>query len=209
MTSQLAPFVGADDPRLTVDGPEVDLTSVAAEALGLALHELATNSVKYGALRDAEGRLTIAWEVVPDEAGERRFRMVWTERAAAPITPPVRRGFGRLVIERVVQSSLNGKVTLDFPPEGMVWRIDAPDTCPGPGRAGAGGVRTAGSPSAAPRLSHPDRVADCADAVHDAVETGGEGTMSGQPAHPPPTGSRFATKVDIRCSVIPDRGGYT
>ena len=150
VASQLAPFVETDDPRLALRGPDVDLTSTAAEALGMALHELATNSVKYGALRDQAGRLRIAWEVVGDggaeggalAAGEagggnaegtgRRFRMAWTERAASPIVPPTRRGFGRIVIERMVRASLNGEVTLDFPPEGLVWRIDAPDTCLAP-----------------------------------------------------------------------------
>jgi PAS domain S-box-containing protein len=149
---QLAAFIDRNDPRLRIEGPEVDLKSEAAEALGLALHELATNSLKYGALNDQAGKLDIVWAVdgVDDPSGEsasgRRFRMDWIERAVVPVSPPGHKGFGRMVIEHTVEASLRGTVSLDFPPEGLRWRIDAPATCLAPIDRGAG-VR---SPAATP-----------------------------------------------------------
>jgi PAS domain S-box-containing protein len=185
---QLAPFVERDDPRVQIRGPSVDLKSEATEALGLALHELATNSLKYGALSDPDGQVEIVWGVygsidpfhiadraiadraitdraitdraitdraitdraitdraITDRAGAggpdtrpgdadtvaagRRFRMEWIEHTVAPVSPPGHKGFGRIVIEHTVEASLGGKVSLQFPPEGLRWRIDAPVSC--------------------------------------------------------------------------------
>jgi PAS domain S-box-containing protein len=150
---QLSPFVDGQDPRLRIGGPAVDLKAEAAEALGLALHELATNSIKYGALNDQAGKVEINWIVyVPGDVavtddgaasdasarpGERRFRMDWIEYAIAPVSPPSHKGFGRIVIEHTVETTLRGTVTLDFPPEGMRWCIDAPASCLAPSRSGS------------------------------------------------------------------------
>ncbi len=142
---QLAPFIDARDARLRLRGPGLDLKSEAAEALGLALHELATNSLKYGSLSDPAGTVEISWHVYgPDAAGaqsedegkDRRFRMDWIEHTAVPVTPPSHKGFGRMVIEHTVEATLGGKVTLDFPPGGLRWRIDAPATCLAPSARG-------------------------------------------------------------------------
>ena len=137
---QLAPFVDENDARVRLHGPAVDLKSEAAEGLGLALHELATNSLKFGALSDQGGTVEISWSVdgtgesggVGPREGGRRFRMEWVEHAGFPVSPPSHKGFGRMVIEHTVEATLNGKVTLDFPPDGLRWRIDAPDTCLAP-----------------------------------------------------------------------------
>jgi two-component sensor histidine kinase len=134
---QLSPFVDLHNRRLRIHGPEVDLKAQAAEALGLALHELATNSVKYGALRDDAGTVEIVWAVdgpandSGDESKEdgRRFRMDWIEHTEIPVTPPSHKGFGRMVIEHTVEATFEGIVTLIFPPGGMRWRIDAPASC--------------------------------------------------------------------------------
>jgi two-component sensor histidine kinase len=137
---QLAPFLDPQDPRLRIHGPEVDLKAEAAEALGLALHELGTNSVKYGALRGPAGTVEIGWMVYGKaesgasnghEAGSdgQRFRMEWIEHTVDPISPPTHKGFGRMVIEHTVEATLRGSVTLEFPPEGLRWHIDAPTTC--------------------------------------------------------------------------------
>lgn len=131
---QLSPFVEGNDPRLRISGPEVDLKAEAAEALGLALHELATNSLKFGALSDAAGKVEIVWDVhSSDEPGAdgdaRRFRMDWIEHAVAPVSPPSHKGFGRMVIEHTVEATLRGTVTLSFLPDGLRWRIDAPASC--------------------------------------------------------------------------------
>ncbi len=140
---QVSPFLDPQDPRWHIHGPTVDLKAEAAEALGLALHELATNSVKYGALKDATGTVEISWNVYGSEEADggeaqdaernaRRFRMEWVERTAEPILPPTHKGFGRMVIEHTVEATLRGAVTLEFPPEGLRWRIDAPATCLAP-----------------------------------------------------------------------------
>lgn len=137
---QLAPFLDPQDLRVQTHGPDVDLKAEAAEALGLALHELATNSVKYGALKEPAGTVEISWTVsVPDASGShpsgsdgRRFRMAWVEHTVDPISPPTHKGFGRMVIEHTVQATLRGVVTLEFPADGMRWRIDAPANCLAP-----------------------------------------------------------------------------
>ena len=145
---QLSPFIDAGDPRLHIGGPAVDLKAEAVEALGLALHELASNSLRFGALSDQAGKVEITWEVYgPDESGGtaardlahggaerdgRRFRMDWIEHTVAPVTRPGHKGFGRMVIEHTVEATLRGSVTLAFPPEGVRWRIDAPADCLAP-----------------------------------------------------------------------------
>jgi two-component sensor histidine kinase/PAS domain-containing protein len=133
---QLAPFIDAEDPRPRIHGPALNLKATAAEALGLALHELATNSLKYGALADPSGVVEIVWDIydtgTPDGPDGRGFRIEWTEQTMTPVAPPDHRGFGRLVIERMVQSTFNGRVSLEFPPEGLRWRLDAPATCLAP-----------------------------------------------------------------------------
>jgi two-component sensor histidine kinase/PAS domain-containing protein len=137
---QLAPFLDPQDARLCIHGPDVDLKAEAAEALGLALHELGTNSVKYGALKDSTGTVDIGWNVYGSEGpgasdaqkaapDSRRFRMEWIEHTVDPISPPTHKGFGRMVIEHTVEATLRGRVTLEFPPGGLRWRIDAPATC--------------------------------------------------------------------------------
>ncbi|HEX3994321.1 MAG TPA: sensor histidine kinase, partial [Acetobacteraceae bacterium] len=142
---QLSAFLEPHDPRVQIHGPNIDLKAEAAEALGLALHELATNSVKYGALQDTAGTVEIGWTVsgsreanVPGHSSEvRRFRMEWIEHTVDPISPPTRKGFGRMVIEHTVEATLGGTVTLDFPPEGLRWCIDAPATCLAPAGSAA------------------------------------------------------------------------
>jgi two-component sensor histidine kinase len=134
---QLAPFVEANDRRLSLRGPDVDLKSEAAEAVGLALHELATNSLRFGALSDQAGKVEIVWEVYESETVDdrdtertgRRFRMDWIEHTVDPVTPPTHKGFGRMVIEHTVEITLRGTVSLDFAPGGLRWRLDAPATC--------------------------------------------------------------------------------
>ncbi|MFO1057816.1 MAG: HWE histidine kinase domain-containing protein [Dongiaceae bacterium] len=105
-------------------GPAVTLAPGAAQGIGMALHELATNALKYGALSRPAGRIEIAWTV--GAGGDARFVMRWTERAGPPVSPPARQGYGRTVIERVVAQAAGGSVALRFDPEGLSWVLDAP-----------------------------------------------------------------------------------
>ncbi len=120
--SQLAPFCPEGSNRLVLSGAEVALDPVATRALGMAFHELATNSVKYGALSAAGGRIRLDWSVDPQEDGQ--FRLTWTEENGPPVVQPQRRGFGWNVTTRMVESTTSGRVTTDFLPEGLRWQLD-------------------------------------------------------------------------------------
>lgn len=108
--------------RLSSDGPEVVLTADAAEAIGLALHELATNSLKHGAWSSATGTVTVTWRLT--ESG--RLWLSWLERGGPTVEPPQRRGFGQEVIDRMVSQKLEGTVDLNFAPEGVSWTLSIP-----------------------------------------------------------------------------------
>ncbi|MBK1658812.1 HWE histidine kinase domain-containing protein [Paracraurococcus ruber] len=111
----------APDARIAVEGPDLRLKPKAALALSLALHELATNAAKYGALSVPDGQLRIAWR--PD--GE-RIRLDWTETGGPRVVPPARRGFGSTVIERGLAYEVGGVVALEFDPAGLRCRVDMP-----------------------------------------------------------------------------------
>ena len=124
---QVDPFAGAEEARLLLEGPDVSVSPSAAQALGLALHELATNSVKYGALSQPEGQVKVTWNYEPGEE-KPRLRLHWQERGGPPVAPPAHKGFGHAVIEHMVAHSLNAEVILDFHPEGLSWRFAMPAT---------------------------------------------------------------------------------
>jgi PAS domain S-box-containing protein len=118
VTEELAPYVGARTPRAWVSGPNVPLNPDCAQSMALAIHELATNAAKHGALSIPEGLVHVHWR--RDADGGLHFR--WTESGGPPTAPPTRRGVGALVIERAVRQ-LGGEVTLDWRPEGLVCDI--------------------------------------------------------------------------------------
>lgn len=121
---ELAPYAGARE-RIDVTGEEVWLAPDPALALGMALHELATNALKYGALSGDEGRVRIAW-TVRQEDGSDWLKLVWEERGGPPVTPPSRRGFGSRLIETGLRRQLRGHVDLAFRPQGVCCTIDLP-----------------------------------------------------------------------------------
>jgi two-component sensor histidine kinase len=104
-----------------VHGPKLRLKAAGAQAIGLALHELATNAGKYGALSTAVGRVDVRWGTNADS-----FTMTWTERNGPPVSAPKRRGFGTTVTETMTERSVDGAVALDYAPSGLTWRL----TCP-------------------------------------------------------------------------------
>ncbi len=109
--SQLAHFEDAIKEHVTLEGPRLMLSAGAAQAIGMALHELATNAAKYGALSRVEGRVSLHWTTEPGDAG-RIFTMRWAESGGPPVTKPTRRGFGSTVIGRLVEAQLEAKVEL-------------------------------------------------------------------------------------------------
>jgi PAS domain S-box-containing protein len=124
--SQLSHFADLIQTRATITGPPLSLNPAATQALGMALHELATNAAKYGAFSTAAGRVAVAWAVLPDEAQEPRFTVDWVEEGGPPVAPPQLRGFGHTVTTRMVETSVGGEVSVDYAPGGLVWRLACP-----------------------------------------------------------------------------------
>ena len=123
----LHPFEVVDgrEQRSAIAGENLRIAPRVVLALAITLHELATNAVKYGALSDEVGTIAIDWTVAPEAAGN-RLVLQWRERDGPPVTPPTRKGFGSWVIERGLAHELGGKVTLDYPVDGVTCTIDIP-----------------------------------------------------------------------------------
>jgi two-component sensor histidine kinase len=113
--------------KIKVGGPAVALPPTAAQALGLALHELATNAVKYGALAQPTGKLEVTWEL---KAGKPTSEIVleWRESGVSmpPSTSPKRKGYGSELIERALPYQLRAKTDLEFGPDGVRCAILVP-----------------------------------------------------------------------------------
>jgi two-component sensor histidine kinase len=122
--AQAAPFADVTGSRITVHGARLRLNAAAAQAIGLALHELATNAGKYGALSTQAGRVDIRWGMIDDDT----FALDWIERGGPPVSEPERRGFGTVVIEAMAGRSVGGAVHLDYAPSGLTWRLTCPAT---------------------------------------------------------------------------------
>src|SRR5712672_2982443 len=119
--AQLAPFADLIGSRIAVQGPKLRLNPASAQAIGLALHELATNAGKYGSLSTNTGCVDVGWG-----SDGKSLTMSWTEREGPPVSAPKRRGFGTIVMEAMAERSVDGKVDLDYAPSGLTWRL----TCP-------------------------------------------------------------------------------
>jgi len=127
---QLA-FLGDALGQVDRAGDAIELLPNAAEAIGMALHELATNALKYGALSTPEGRVTIRWrtgESIAGADGEIRAGLVmeWRESGGPEVTEPVRRGFGSRLITDVPRGKLGAITHIDYAPEGFRWAITTP-----------------------------------------------------------------------------------
>jgi two-component system CheB/CheR fusion protein len=126
IAAELAAF-DRGDGRLVVTGPDVALTPKAGLALALAVHELASNAAKYGALSTEGGRLSVTSTISRDEATP-RLTLVWAEAGGPPVQPPSRRGFGTTLINRSLSYELDAEVKRDFLPEGVRCTIVVPLT---------------------------------------------------------------------------------
>lgn len=115
-------------------GPNLRVQASAAEAIAMALHEMATNAEKYGALSVPDGRVEVRWDLVAS-GDEEVFRMTWCEYGGPPVQEPPTRGFGSRILEAVPASKLNATIATEFPVGGFRWEL----TCP------AGYVRDAGN----------------------------------------------------------------
>jgi PAS domain S-box-containing protein len=119
--AQLAHFADLIGSRIAMKGPKLRLNPASAQAIGLALHELATNAGKYGALSTDAGRVDVCWGSNGDT-----LTMSWTERDGPPVSAPKRRGFGSIVMQAMAERSVDGKIDLDYASLGLTWRLSCP-----------------------------------------------------------------------------------
>jgi PAS domain S-box-containing protein len=134
VSTSVAATTGANAARVRLSGPDVLLSPQTAVSVAMAIHELCTNAIKYGALSNDRGSVAVDWQVISGEEGQ-RFRLDWVEANGPAVAPPSRRGFGSRMIERGLSAELGGRVELEFRPEGLACIIDAP--LPVADRAGA------------------------------------------------------------------------
>jgi two-component sensor histidine kinase len=117
LSAVLDPYRSPNTARVTFDGPPVLLPARAVLPLSMAIHELATNASKYGALSTATGRVNVTWKVVHN--GVSLVQLFWTEIAGPPLRPGENSGFGTTLIRRVITYDLDGRVDLSFAPQGL------------------------------------------------------------------------------------------
>jgi two-component sensor histidine kinase len=119
------PFVEAARDRVSINGVCLMLRPDATQTIGMALHELATNASKHGALSVPGGRIRISWTIEGSGEG-RRLKLIWQESGGPAVQPPAHRGFGHVVVERMVSMALQGTAKLDWAAEGVRWVLEAP-----------------------------------------------------------------------------------
>ncbi|SHO67284.1 Two-component sensor histidine kinase, contains HisKA and HATPase domains [Pseudoxanthobacter soli DSM 19599] len=125
--TQLGHVIEGSGERVVIEGENALLSPEAAQNVGLALHELATNASKYGALSVPAGRVRVAWQRITD--GERPlFEVVWQEEHGPTVIDLGRKGFGRVMLERLVPRAVDGTADLDLLPGGLEWRLRFPLT---------------------------------------------------------------------------------
>jgi PAS domain S-box-containing protein len=127
VVTALHPFevVAGHAERFTITGKNLHLSPKSTSALAVALHELATNAVEYGAFSDNQGRIEISWTSEPSAGGD-RLLFSWREHDGPQVAVPTHKGFGSWVIERGLAHELGGIVTLDYREQGIVCTIDIP-----------------------------------------------------------------------------------
>jgi two-component system CheB/CheR fusion protein len=131
IVEELLAHAAHEGEQVSIAGPEIRLRPKAAETLGLAMHELTTNAVKYGALSTPGGRLAITWRLQdmegqqPETASRAHLVLEWVESGVVPL-PPRRRGFGTELIERMLNYEFGAEAALAFGPDGARCTIDLP-----------------------------------------------------------------------------------
>jgi PAS domain S-box-containing protein len=111
--------------RIVVEGPSIDLNARAAQDFALAIHELATNAAKYGALSNGSGKVLIDWSV-SDAGGENRFKFRWSEQGGPPVRPPRKKGFGSSVVIRVMATHTDSPPVIEFAADGLRYELSGP-----------------------------------------------------------------------------------
>ncbi|MGC2218163.1 MAG: MASE1 domain-containing protein [Pseudolabrys sp.] len=122
--SQLAPYATA--ANMTIGGPDVVLGPTVTQAVAMALHELVTNAVKYGALSSPNGHVSVKWNRQPADGASTRVKIEWRENGGPPVAPPAKSGYGTSLIREMIPHELGGAVDLAFVTEGVCCEIDVP-----------------------------------------------------------------------------------
>jgi PAS domain S-box-containing protein len=115
---------GSNAARVLLSGPKILLPPKDAVSIAMALHELCTNAMKYGALSNESGRINLKWERTDD--AQPQLQLHWHETGGPLVTPPSRRGFGSMLLERTLAQDLDGEVKMTFAPTGLMCSIGAP-----------------------------------------------------------------------------------
>ncbi len=154
VATHLEPFGPLNPLNVATSGPSISLTPSVAQSVGLAIHELATNAAKYGALSASGGRLEVEWSLRQSDGGP-LFNLTWIEVPGRPVSQPAPSGFGRTLLERIAASLVGGTSEYRIDTAGVVWKLTAPldvgdmpqDVAPEPHKRTA--VARTGSASAA------------------------------------------------------------
>jgi PAS domain S-box-containing protein len=119
-------FLGDDGERVEIAGPDLMITPAAAEPIAMAIHEMATNAIKYGALSSPHGRVAVTWSVDSSGEDEAIFSIAWQESSGPAVAQPEREGFGGRIIRDVPRAKLRGAVEVDYAKEGFRWKLSCP-----------------------------------------------------------------------------------
>jgi len=123
VTDALKPHIGNFSDQITMSGPRIIINERQSLALALAVNELATNALKYGALKYTDGGLTIEWGLDEDGGAGQRFFFTWAETTSQPVKAPERRGFGSTLMCQIVPVDFAGKAQLDYADFGVTYRL--------------------------------------------------------------------------------------
>lgn len=124
---QLASAIDNYADRVELEGSPCLVTPRVAQALGLAIYELATNALKFGALSSRDGKIHVRWGFTEDSSG-RQFKLTWHESGGPPAVAPKKKGFGSAIIESMIARSVLGTATVTYAPTGLIWELTAPET---------------------------------------------------------------------------------
>jgi len=124
--SQLGHYIDLVGSQIELEGESMRIQPDAAQHIAMAMHELATNAAKFGALSVPAGKVRISWKQRAGADGETLCQISWVESGGPPVERPSRRGFGRVVSERTVARAVQGDVTVDYAPDGLRWTLVFP-----------------------------------------------------------------------------------
>tara|TARA_R110002049_G_scaffold67461_8_gene175263 strand:- start:34543 stop:35520 length:978 start_codon:yes stop_codon:yes gene_type:complete len=119
---QLEVYSEAHGAKIKLDGPNLRLSAKEAQAISMALHELATNAGKYGALKQADGQLAVTWKLGETDG----FEFEWQESGLSDLQEPQSLGFGSMILTRILPSQLDGEAVREFTPTSMAYRLSVP-----------------------------------------------------------------------------------